>query len=245
MFTKIQDSDLEGKGVIGQPAIPGLSVEEMQKSVEQIVREVAIPAVNRLIDELAQTAAAQSVGANYPSDVTGAENTVQAALNSIAQYARTHMDKTDNPHSVTAAQTGAYTKLETDTAIDTKIVEIGAGDMAKSIYDPQSKGKPYIPAEEALTRLEYSGTEYGSVKAAEKLQTARKIGNADFDGTSSVSLSQIGAEPEFEKNSAFNKDFGNSSETVCQGNDARLSDARRASNISMSLSGTTLKVTYS
>lgn len=244
MFTKIQDSDLEGKGVIGQPAIPGLSVEEMQKSVEQIVREVAIPAVNRLIEELAQIAAAQNVGANYPSDVTGAENTVQAVLNAIAQYIKTHMDKTDNPHSVTASQTGAYTKSETDTAINTKIVEIGAGDMAKAIYDPQLKNKPYIPAEEALTRVEYSGSEYGAVKAAEKLQTARKIGDADFDGTSSISISQIGAEPAFSKNSAFNKNFGTASGTVCEGDDSRLSDSRRASNITMSYNGN-LYITYS
>jgi hypothetical protein len=32
---------------------------------------------------------------------------------------------------------------------------------------------------------------------------------------------------------------------VCQGNDGRLSNARRASNISMSLSGTTLTINYS
>lgn len=63
MFTKITDDDLAGKGVIGQPAVPGLSVKEMQESVEQIVREVAIPAINRLIEELADAPAAQSIGA--------------------------------------------------------------------------------------------------------------------------------------------------------------------------------------
>lgn len=35
-----------------------------------------------------------------------------------------------------------------------------------------------------------------------------------------------GKEPVFSKNTAFNKNFGTTSGTVCQGNDSRLSDAR-------------------
>lgn len=38
----------------------------------------------------------------------------------------------------------------------------------------------------------------------------------------------VGAEPAFEKKSAFNKEFGTTAGTVCQGNDSRLSDARPA-----------------
>lgn len=37
---------------------------------------------------------------------------------------------------------------------------------------------------------------------------------------------EIGAKPDFSENSAFNKDFGTSAGEVCEGNDARLSDAR-------------------
>lgn len=33
-------------------------------------------------------------------------------------------------------------------------------------------------------------------------------------------------EPAFSKNTGFNKNFGNTTDTVCQGNDSRLSDAR-------------------
>lgn len=36
----------------------------------------------------------------------------------------------------------------------------------------------------------------------------------------------VGAEPAFSKNTAFNKNFGDSSKTVCEGNDPRLSDKR-------------------
>lgn len=47
-----------------------------------------------------------------------------------------HIRSTANPHMVTAAQTGAYTSAQTDAAIDAKVVEIGAGDMAQAVYDP-------------------------------------------------------------------------------------------------------------
>lgn len=42
----------------------------------------------------------------------------------------------------------------------------------------------------------------------------------------------IGAEPAFTKNTAFNKNFGSAAGTVCQGNDSRLSNARPASDVS-------------
>ena len=145
-FTKIVPADLQGKGVIGQPAVPGLSVTEMQESVEQIVREVAIPAVNRLVDELEATTAAGNIGAVVP-DGLSAEPTVQDVVSAIHEAANSgkdevagdleqHKSNTSNPHAVTAAQTGAYTKEETEAAIDAKVVQIGAADMAKSVYDP-------------------------------------------------------------------------------------------------------------
>lgn len=55
---------------------------------------------------------------------------------------------------------------------------------------------------------------------------------------------KIGAEPAFSKRSAFNKDFGTASGTVCQGNDTRLSNERRSSNIKMAYDGS-LRITYS
>ena len=51
-LNKITESDLEGKGVIGQPDVPGLSAEEMQAKVEEIVRSVAIVKINEIIDYL-------------------------------------------------------------------------------------------------------------------------------------------------------------------------------------------------
>lgn len=51
-LNKITENDLEGKGVIGQPDVPGLSAEEMQAKVEEIVRSVAIVKINEIIDYL-------------------------------------------------------------------------------------------------------------------------------------------------------------------------------------------------
>lgn len=55
--------------------------------------------------------------------------------------------------------------------------------------------------------------------------------------TAAEARAALGAEPAFTKNNAFNKNFGSAAGTVCQGNDGRLSNARRASNISMGYDG--------
>lgn len=47
---KITDADLTGKGVQGQPDVPGLTAAEMQAKIEEIVRSVAIPKINEIID---------------------------------------------------------------------------------------------------------------------------------------------------------------------------------------------------
>lgn len=172
MFTRIQEKDLQGKGVVGQPSVPGLSVLEMQQSVEQIVREVAIPGMNRLAEELEEEGASQSLGARLPGqEVAG---TVQQALDGLAASGRAHEERADNPHRVTAAQTGAYSRAETDAAIAQRVTEIGAGDMARAVYDPDGDG---------------------SVASADRFRQARKIGNAEFDGSRDVTLREIGALP--------------------------------------------------
>lgn len=45
-------------------------------------------------------------------------------------------------------------------------------------------------------------------------------------GSDPITPQDIGAEPSFNKNTAFNKNFGTTAGTVCQGNDSRLSNAR-------------------
>lgn len=56
------------------------------------------------------------------------------------------------------------------------------------------------------------------------------LGNVDnvkqYSASNKPTPADIGAEPAFTKNSAFNKSFGTTAGTVCQGDDSRLSDAR-------------------
>ena len=40
-FTKIKESDMQGKGVQGQPDVPGLPAAEMQRKVEEIVKSLS------------------------------------------------------------------------------------------------------------------------------------------------------------------------------------------------------------
>ena len=127
-FTKITDADLQGKGVVGQAPVPGLPVKEMQESVEQIVREVAIPGINRLADELSAQTAAKNIGMQVPDGMPG------GASANVSSVVGTHVLSTGNPHKVTAEQVGAYTKEQTDQAINQKVQDIGAGDMSKSEY---------------------------------------------------------------------------------------------------------------
>ena len=47
---KITEADLEGRGVVGMADTPNLSAIEMQKKVEEVVRTVVIPVINRNVD---------------------------------------------------------------------------------------------------------------------------------------------------------------------------------------------------
>ncbi len=121
-FTKITDEDLLNKGVIGLPDTPGLSTSEMQAKFEQTAREVIVPMFNQLVDELLGPSAASQIGTK------GKNRTVQG-----------HIDNLENPHNVTAAQVGAYTKDQTEKAISDRISQIGSADMTQATYDPNHR----------------------------------------------------------------------------------------------------------
>ena len=136
-FKKITDADLKGKGNVGRPDTPGVSTAEMQRIMDEIPREVIIPAFNALIDALADKTSAATLGITAPAGIAG--STVQEVVNALLAYVNAHKNDQENPHAVTAAQVDAYTKKQTDDAISKKVVEIGAGDMAQAVYDPQNK----------------------------------------------------------------------------------------------------------
>lgn len=82
---------------------------------------------------------------------------------------------------------------------------------------------------EVSNRVEINNTTDGISAVSSNLANHQSGSNANAHGISNISGLQValdGKENSFSKNSAFNKDFGSSAETVCEGNDSRLSDAR-------------------
>lgn len=115
-------------------------------------------------------------------------------------------------------------------------IEQGSEVMLKTVYDADGDG--VVDRAAAADRV------------AKKFILQNNAGQqmAEFDGsadrTVQLTPGQVGAEPAFTKNNAFNKNFGSAAGTVCQGNDGRLSNARRASNITMGYDGN-LWINYS
>lgn len=143
-FKKITDADVKGKGNVGRPDTPGVSTAEMQRIMDEIPREVIIPAFNALIDALADKTSAATLGITAPDGIAG--STVQEVVNALLAYVNAHKNDQANPHAVTAAQVDAYTKKQTDDAINKKITEIGSGDMSQAVYDPTGQRKDVFAA---------------------------------------------------------------------------------------------------
>lgn len=114
---KITETDLAGKGNLGRPDIPGVSTAEMQRILDELSREVIVPAFNELSGQ------------------------VETAVND------------------------RYTKEEADRKLNEKVFEIGAGDMAKSVYDPGNNGVSVTVQPWSCTKADtvYTMTGVGSV----------------------------------------------------------------------------------
>lgn len=162
------------------------------------------------------------------------------------------LDKTGDGSDVTVT----FTEASTDT-------DIASGDKLSILFGKILKRFSTITSKFTTVEGDISDIVDGTttVANATTAATANKVknklsllsgGGKDtiiYDGSTAIAAAMnssfIGAEPAFTKNTAFNKNFGSSAGTVCQGNDGRLSNARRSSNISMSLSGTNLSISYS
>lgn len=186
-FRRISQEEMTGKGNLGRPDTPGVSAGEMQRIMDELPREVLAPAFNELAGQLENAAAAASLGAAIPENsglpedtpgtVQGVLDAVQAQAGAaLAQHAARadnphgvtaaqagaytraeadaalaqHAARADNPHGVTAAQVGAYTRAETDAAIAQKVVEIGASDMASAVYDPTGRAEDIFAVTDGL-----------------------------------------------------------------------------------------------
>ena len=190
-FRKITEGDMLGKGNVGRPDTPGVSTAEMQRIMDELPREVLAPAFNELAGQLEAETAAADIGAAAPEGVTAAPaGKLQAVLNGLRDLVKAHTDRADNPHGVTAAQAGAYSKAETDAAISAKVVELGAGDMAKSIYDPGNEQQPLLPRNGDGSNVTVSFTEAeqdADIQTGEKLtvlfgKIKKRFSTYDADG---------------------------------------------------------------
>lgn len=146
-FKRISEAEMAGKGNLGRADTPGVSAGEMQRILDELPREVLAPALNELAGQLEAPAAAGSLGATVPEGLPeNTPQTVQGALNALRELTGAHAARADNPHGVTAAQAGAYTKEETDAAISQRVVEIGAADMTQAVYDPTGQRRDLFAA---------------------------------------------------------------------------------------------------
>lgn len=129
--------------------------------------------------------------------------------------------KTFSVSPIVPTPTTAY-QISTKKYVDDSMASAGNGDMLKSVYDSTNNGKVDI------------------AETAEKLSVARNINGVLFDGTTNITVADSTKEPVISvKNSAFNKNFGTGADTVCGGNDARLSDPRTPTAHTHAISATT------
>lgn len=150
-FEKISEEELAGVGVELLPDLPELAPDAMKAKFEETAKQLLAPKHNLLAQQLEAETAAGSLGAAVPAGLNAeTAKTVQAVLAALMLYMQAHEQRTDNPHTVTAAQAGAYTKAETDAAINAKVQQIGAGDMAMAVYDPEGRKENIFAAIDAV-----------------------------------------------------------------------------------------------
>lgn len=116
---KITAEILAGKGVVGLADTPGLSKEEMQRKMDEIGKDVLVPAYNELVEELMGEGAAAAIGYAHNANLPGAENVQQAVDQTVEKISEQEKDLKQY--------------------VDDTLQAIGAADMQSAVYDPQHK----------------------------------------------------------------------------------------------------------
>ena len=152
-LSPITEEMLAGKGNLGRPDTPGVTTAEMQRILDELPRAVIVPAFNALIEALTAAAGAAALGAAGPD---GGASTVQAELDSRALAASC---------PTTAQMTEAITE-----AVNEKVVQIGAGDMAMAVYDPDGRARDVFAYAESCRDAAQA---HAAEQAAAALSSAR------------------------------------------------------------------------
>ena len=192
-YKKITEQDLKNIGVIGLPDTPGLSTRDMQAKFEETARSVIIPRHNRLVDSLTELGRPVE-SADIKRLRRGSDGDMQMSLNGtswLGVVPRALAKKADKTDTYTKTETNrqidakiagksdksdTYTKAEILNEINQRVKDIGAGDMARAVYDPDGDGV----VEKAASAK--------SAESAAKLSAARKINGVAFDGTKDITI---------------------------------------------------------
>lgn len=160
-FTTITDPELEGLGVSGLPDTPELSTEDMQAQFDEYPQFLKDKFKVHITEEEANTAAS-NIGATIPEELDNVtDEQIQPILNELATRVKNQkdwQDEADENFSPTELNTEAFhadattvtvptvdtldisDKAASTAFVDAKMQAIGAGDMAKSTYDPYNRG---------------------------------------------------------------------------------------------------------
>lgn len=157
MLRKIKDTDLQGKGNVGQPDVPNLNTLEMQQKLDELSLDVIVPIHNELVDELEAPTAAGELGAVVDDDYSfqmssvelekDTETKIQTLINTILKECET-LDLNlydlatifNGISSVASSVTDDPTAVPTSRAIINYVSMLGGGDMLKSRYDSNNDG---------------------------------------------------------------------------------------------------------
>lgn len=209
-FKEIAASDLQGKGNIGKPDTPGYSTAEMQRIMDEIPREVIVPAFNALVKALNGGDAAGNSGAQVPATLPdGTASTVQGVLDALAKQADDHIKNKENPHDVSAKQVKAEIpeELPKETAAQTQAILNALATYTRE--HKQDKSNPHGVSASQVGAIAPPGLPESTGKTiqdvADAIMQFAKAHTEQTDNPHSVTANQVGAYTKSQTDKAIDK----------------------------------------
>lgn len=229
-LNRIEAADIEGKGNVGMPDTPGLSTEEMQRKLDELSLDVIIPKFNALVASLLAETGASDIGAE--------DGTIQEALNALER------GKADKSEVLRKGSEEAYTPVglydpATKKYVDETLVATGAGDMQKSVYDTNGDGV----VDNASALGGNPASFYATREEAQNAKTTAETAVSDAAKAQNAAGSAQSTADAATTNLASHTANTSNPHSVTKSQVGL--DKVNNNAISMSLSGTTLTISYS